>query len=359
MPLATTTLDRFVAAVHRRHVLLRALERTGLCVLVACTACALLIPLLLWQGKSAVAPALWTLAMGGAAGLLWGSLRRPGALEAATEADRQLRLADLLGTALALRRQPASADPWAASVLATAEARCRGLSPSSVILHRLGARAWGGIGLATALVLAVSFLGSSPADTRAARAEGARDPSAPRNVPRDLDRPLVAAGAGSGHRPVPQGAGTDGDAGRPGPSVTGREQATSTQAARQGGTPESRAGTGDTTGGASGSSTTGRRDPAPPESPSPMAGTEATGGTDPAAPQAGGAGRAGLPAGSPSATDPAAGTHAGTAAGPRPATPAWRAPGFDSGARRAREALDAGQVPAAYRDIVRKYFERP
>src|SRR3712207_358729 len=112
-------LDRFLRAVHRRHVVLRLLECAGGGLLAACAAGGVLVALLLWQGRPALAPAVWTLGLGCALGVGWGVVRRPGALQAAMEADRQLRLAGLLGTALLLRQK--TQDPWAASVLAVAE----------------------------------------------------------------------------------------------------------------------------------------------------------------------------------------------------------------------------------------------
>ena len=362
---AASTLDRFLSAVHRRHVLLRLLERTGVCILIACGACAVLIPLLLSQGRSAEAPALWTLAMGGVAGLFWGSLRRPGPLEAAMEADRQLRLADLLGTALALRARGEAADPWGASVLATAEARCRDLSPSSVVLHRLGGRAWGGIGLATALVLAVTLLAGSPADTRAGRSAGPAgspgDSGAPGVLSERPDRPLIATDATPARRPVPQGAGTD--AGPDRGASTGAEVVEATQGsnvpdARSDDSAARRTSAGDGSAGTSGSgSSTDRRKPTLP--PQPPGATAGTGDGNRSAPPKAGVGRASDPSASPAVADAAAGSTAGAAPAAAPATPVWNAPGFDSGARRAREALEAGRVPAAYRDIVRKYFDRP
>jgi hypothetical protein len=360
MPQITGALDHFLTAVHRRHVALRVLERTGLCVLVACGACALLIPLLLWQGQSALAPAVWVLAFAATGGLLWGGLRRPGRLEAAMEADRQLRLADLLGTALMLRKSPGAADPWAASVLATADARCRELSPSSVILHRLGARTWGGIGLATALVLAVALLASSPTDTRAARSDAvAGDRPVASDASPAVDRPLVAASPSGAPRSIPQGSGTDRDSGRPGLTDSAQGKGPDTAPRRPGESPDGRPGAGDTSGGTSGSSSTERRAARPPPKASAEGqGTAAVGATRPSARASAGVGRASDPSADPSTADGALGSTAGATAGTAPATPPWAAPGFDSGARRAQEALDSGQVPAAYRDIVRKYFER-
>jgi hypothetical protein len=360
MPSTARSLDRFLNAVHRRHVVLRVLEKTGLCLLVACGACAVLIPLLLWQGESALTPAAWALAFGCAAGLLWGGLRRPGRLEAAMEADRQLRLADLLGTALALRQSPTSVDPWAAAVLATADARCRELSPSSVILHRLGARAWGGIGLATALVLAVASLASSPSDTRAARSDNLKGDRPTGDSSRLLDRPLVASGPTGAQRSIPQGRGSDTGPDGAGATESAQDKGSDAASGRPGVSPDGAPGAGDTSGGTSGSSSTDRRaTPRPPDASPDGKGTAAVGATRPTARTSAGAGRASDLPGDSSTTDRASGTSAGAASGGAPATPHWNAPGFDSGARRARNALESGQVPAAYRDIVRKYFERP
>ena len=100
----------------------------------------------------------------GAIGLLAALLRWPTRLDAAMEADRQLKLADLLSTALSVR---GSADTWAMTVLALAEQRCRAVSPAAVLLNRWGARAWGGVGLATALVLTLGLVSTRSATSQA------------------------------------------------------------------------------------------------------------------------------------------------------------------------------------------------
>ena len=80
----------------------------------------------------------------------------------------------------------------------------RTLGPSAVVLNPLGARAWGGIGLATALLLTLALLAGSPADTRAA---GRMHPAGPRamipqsNNCAQPEHPLLAAGAPR-HRPA-------------------------------------------------------------------------------------------------------------------------------------------------------------
>ncbi|MDB5300045.1 MAG: hypothetical protein JWO87_1708, partial [Phycisphaerales bacterium] len=49
----------------------------------------------------------------------------------------------------------------------------------------------------------------------------------------------------------------------------------------------------------------------------------------------------------------------GTVAGLTPSTnsaPPWKSANWPTDVDRARRALDAGQIPAAYRDLVRTYF---
>ena len=84
-------------------------------------------------------PLLACLMLGMLAGGAWGFLRRPTPLHSAMEADAQLRLSDLLGSAMLIRAS-ATSDPWSAAVLASADRRCADLQPSTVLLHRLGMR---------------------------------------------------------------------------------------------------------------------------------------------------------------------------------------------------------------------------
>src|SRR6185312_16176939 len=106
-----------------------------------------------------------SLLLGAAAGLLLGCVNRPTADDAASEADRQLDTADLLSTAYSVRH---SSDPWAAAVRISANQWARRTNPSAVILNRLGARAWGGIGLATMLLVVLSFFPTYAVPTQAA-----------------------------------------------------------------------------------------------------------------------------------------------------------------------------------------------
>ena len=138
-------------------VVVRAGERAGVCLGVAAGFSVVLALGMWWEGRDALGAVGISLTLGGVIGLAWGLARRPGMMDAAVEADRQLGLADLLSTALASMR---SEDPWARSVVAVAEARVRTLSPGAVVLRRYGGRAWGGIGLSAALVLTLGVMSS-------------------------------------------------------------------------------------------------------------------------------------------------------------------------------------------------------
>src|SRR4051794_10370302 len=188
---ASDHLDRFIAALHRRLVVVNLLEKSGLGALAGSAVAALIIPLQLWRGDDAVAPAAGAGLLGALAGMIRALLRRPPILDAAPEPARQLPLADLLGPAIAVRTSPresardAAAIPWLRSVIAVADDACRRHSPRDVILHRLNARAWSGIGLSAALVVAVAALVSeSP------RAGAHADQTAPVPYPHPTRHPF-------------------------------------------------------------------------------------------------------------------------------------------------------------------------
>ena len=372
MAVSTTQLDRFLRALYRRLVVLRLLECAGLGMAIGSAGAVVLLPILLWRGQPALPFAVAVLGLGAAAGLAWGLLRRPGVMSAAMEADRQLRLADLLGTAWLIRdggggggQTTAATDPWSRTVLAMAEARCREVSPSAVVLHRLGARAWGGVGLASALVLTLGALSTRPQIVRAERpAEAARLPI-PTLPPMPPAPPETADDShGSPRRP-----------GSPGPQEAVEPDPGEAERVRTetGDGPESPARTANAAGsGAAGEENAGdgagrgedavprpgaETDPGGASLP-----TESSRTTDPAAADAaataGGSGRR-----NPGAADQAAArAGATTSADADPqrdrssATP-WHGPDWAGDVRRAHEAIDAGRVPDAYRDLIRGYFE--
>jgi hypothetical protein len=158
----------FVRAVHRRVVVVRAVERAGVCAAIAAGFALVFTGTMLWRGDNGFPLAIGTILLGGVIGLLWGLAQRPEIADAALAADRQLQLADLLATALSL---VSNQDPWARAVVATAEQRCRTLSADAIVVGRLGGRAWGGIGLAAALVMTVGALSALPGESPAGDAK--------------------------------------------------------------------------------------------------------------------------------------------------------------------------------------------
>jgi hypothetical protein len=104
------------------------------------------------------------LCLGILAGSIWGLMRFPTTFAAASEADRQLGLSDLLGTILLAGP---SDDPWHRAIAAMAEERCSRLHPRDLIVAKLGFRAWSGVGLSAALLMTLSLLSAHPSDLRA------------------------------------------------------------------------------------------------------------------------------------------------------------------------------------------------
>src|SRR5438045_4700238 len=160
-------LDQFLARVHRKWMIVRAVERIGLCILIASVLAAILAAVLIWRAESGMNVILVCLGAGTLAGAVVGWMTRPSLLDAAIEVDRQLDLADLLATAISIRRnQTVVADSldqqWSSTILALAEARCSAIANEALMLRRFGIRAWGGIGLCTAIVLTLGALSSNP-----------------------------------------------------------------------------------------------------------------------------------------------------------------------------------------------------
>ena len=172
MPTSISNHERFIRAVHRRLIVIRAAENLGICLLVGCAAALLLLPVVLWRDVSSAPLLLIGLgllsAMAAIAMTFW---RWPQPMDAAAEADRQLNLADLLTTTVELRRANHQewSDQLSAIVLASANLRCQQFSPSAVVLNRLGARVWGGIGLSISLVITLAVIPVRPGISDAAK----------------------------------------------------------------------------------------------------------------------------------------------------------------------------------------------
>jgi hypothetical protein len=330
-------------------VLLRAAERVGWCVLGGCVVAAALAPILMSRGEATGNLILATLGAATLAGVFWGTLSRPTRLAAATEADRQLRWADLLGTAVALRPSR-SEDGMTAAVLALADARCRTATPATVVLHRFGARGWGGIGLALAFVTGLNLLGPEPtrsAHRESARAdswqevEAAREEGAGRSARSPHVTDLRRAKTGNGVDDDPSSQSTEVTEARP---VSNVAQAPGSRDNASGG------GNSDGTGAGAGRSSAAKPDGAPivPK----MGGL-----VDPSQAGATAAGGGVGTRGNSVDSGAVAGTAAGQGGGPakRPVPP-WQSQGWAEDRGAAEAAVREGRVPDAYRDLVRGYF---
>ena len=368
--ISESQVDRFLRALHRRLVLLRGLERMGQCLLIGCGGAALLMPIVWWRGGPMLAVTAFILAMSCGIGLLMAALRRPTALDAALLADHQLQLHDLLGTALLLRwhGRPArvlsrktwagrpchpTADPWCATVLALADARCRDLSPSSVLLHRWGSRAWAGVGLVAALVITVAGVFSRSTPTQAdVGGMSVFDRQDDLGLPR-LNAPSSAYS--ESRQPMLRTMSRDSDDLSANPAISQTADATTNDASA----PKDAASVnrhspyaGDPTGTGAGSSATLAPHSTLPHLPSLGThanaigqGSTASGGQADSHPD-GGQDKGTLPAG-------LSGTSAAT-----PSAPPWSRPTWPADQRQAIDQIQAHPTYDPYRDLIRDYFER-
>jgi hypothetical protein len=359
MPSRAASFDHFVNAVHRRFVTWRMLERTGLGLLGGSVSGLALLPLALWTGLATLPFVCATLSIGAALGMLWGALRRPTRLESAMQADRQLDLKDLLGTAWLLKS--ADSGPWAAAVVSTANARCATLTPRSVLLNRLGARAWAGIGLSAAAAIAPAMFFGLATDSRAdATGSGAAIPATTTPTSVELtDRPLIAmapaAPTAAAEHDDPDGnsAGTStaaqpGDRQQPAP-VPDADVSPANDSASPG------------TGGGSSQTRKPTTVAVPPRA------ADGTHERDTGRPLTGAANNEHPAGGSGDASDVAQLSGMASAGGtvgnaprawePR-LTPPWKSDAWPADVKRAHAAIESGQVPPAYQEMVRQYFDR-
>ena len=335
----------FLRRVHRRFVMLRLAERAGLGLVGGC---AVAVPLLLvvwWRGLPGAELAILILGFGIVAGLLWGLSDLPTHMNAAMEADRQLDLADLLSSAISIRDRRGQ-DGWAEAVIAAADARCRSMSAPSVILNCLGARSWGGIGLATALVLVLAMLPTfatvSQANPNAAGSSVSLLPGF--DSPESQHEP----GRTSDRRAPGQEAPEDGMANRIGSEPLDQSQQTDAAAAHA-----NNSGAAHADGGASGKGTGQSRSSAHDVGPaSPRAGSQTISKSNSGRPSAG------LGPATPgrSGRDESSADTAGSS--PAPAVPPWQSSHWDADAQRANDAIRSGDVPDSYRDVIRGYFDQ-
>jgi hypothetical protein len=341
---------QFIRRVHRRYAILRILERTGLGILWGCAAALPLLAIVLWRGFPALPLATAALSIGAVAGMVYGLMTRPTVMAAAMEADRQLGWADLLSSAMSVSRRLPD-DAWAGVVVQLADARCRAAAPSSVVLNRLGARAWGGIGLATSLVIVLGLLPSYAVSTRAGDNQAStKNPFAAMETPEQQPQ--------SGSKSFTHRTPTQEDPDDPRASRVGETEAL---AKSQSGEPNPSL----------------SDDHHPQNSPSDPNGhgtgashsdARANSGLKPVqkGTQSKVASANGTPSGGVGTSSNEAGAEkkpSGEAAGTSPQSsrqaPPWHSANWATQSQQAMDALDSGRIPDAYRDIVRGYFQRP
>lgn len=345
MPRTLAHFRRFVRRLHRRLVFLRAAEGSGIGLLCGAGTALVLTAAQAMRKQDSMPLVMLAVVAGTLGGLAWAILRRPAPIDAAAEADRQLDLADLLSTAHAIAARPdSSRDAFEEAVLAMADHRCASLSPDSVILHRLGLRAWSGIGLATALSLVMGLLVSHPADAPAAVKPRIAAGASLRTVTSPTDLRSSRAGAYTSRIAVDFPGGQDNGFNPARDTVTDHMKAgDGSSKVTDHGNPEG-AGTGSGT-----SSVASRAEHLRPDAPG------SAGGNGP------GAGASGAGSGNSIASgqgDQRAGgvNSAGISLG-GPAAP-WSSPSWEFSRQRADQAIRTAQVSAEYHDLIRAYFQR-
>ncbi len=323
------TFDHFVSALHRRAVVIRLIERVGICLATAAGVACVLTLTAEYRGVATgpIAPMLIATAV--LVGAAWGLIRRPTRLEAVMQADEQLRLADLLSSAVL-----SSTDDFGQAVRAMATRACTTRSPSEVMLNRFGARAWGGVGLAWAMVLVLSLLAGNGSDSRAGETSNAA-----------IGRSPTAA----------NGASTTLANGRP---VVGGKEASSDDFSHHGAPQDSQsAGTGHAAGSSGQSSNAAGGEHA--------SQTHSTNADQTATPHGGAPGNAndstaqlavGNGAGSIGVTTPGRSGESTTARPADHAAAPWSSDHWPADRAAALNAVQDGSVPDAYRDLVRDYF---
>ena len=343
MPSPSADLDRFLRAVHRRWVAVRVAEATGIGVILGCALALIVLPILLWRGEPAMPIVLLTTGVAALAGMVAGMIRRPDLMSAAVEADRQLDLADLLSTALTTR-QRAAADPWAALVIASAGARCRTLAPNAVIVNRLGGRAWGGIGLVTALVLTLGLMSADPRPSVAVARVGDGQNLADHSASSRAKSASPRSASEAQRRPRSANERIDGPSERDGSADPTSSGGAKDQASRAASTK------GD--GGGGGGLATSARESRPSEMPVMPSATASRDAREGEAATGGGT--------SAAASHPGGEESAGSTVVPSPAAaaPVWRSAEWPEAREQALSAVRDGKVRDEHRDLVREYFDR-
>jgi len=163
-----SNFDRLLRHLHRRASFWRVTESTGAGIAIGAGLAGVvaLVAMVMNARVDAYAIGICMIALGALMGFVRGVSTRLTPQRVAMEADRQLKLSDLLATALAYRE---SNEPWKRLVVAQAEREARGIGAGDIILRRLGARAWGGIGVTTAIAVVLVVMAAEPLRVTAGR----------------------------------------------------------------------------------------------------------------------------------------------------------------------------------------------
>jgi hypothetical protein len=295
------------------------------------------------RSQSPLMLANFMMAIGAILGLVASLLRRPNIIDAAVEADRQLDLADLLATAWQLENSPTK-ESFEEAVLLLANDRAATLQPRSVVLHRMGIRAWSGIGLAGALVLTVAIFTANPIDTEAATSPFF-SPTASSKAHQDQKRTVASNDLATARHP---NISADHPGGEDDPLPgTGKTDTTTKTSSGQNTDTQTTNPNGAGNGAGQSASKPDKSNPLTPGVNSSRTNNN---------------GKAATGVGNSSDNDNGASSNSSSTSagnsGKSASAPAWTSDSWPSAQQAADNAIITGQVPPAYHDLVREYFKR-
>ena len=326
--------------------MVRAIEAGAVGCLVACVALIPLLAYLFWKHEAFNLLTIAIVAVGCILGIVISWLRRPTPLASALLADQQLGLKELLSTAWVVR----SSHTHEANVIqAAADHAARDVKASSVKVSSMTARGWGATVLAA--IMAIVLCAMNPAQPHKQNATATATSRQSHTLAlAQPDRPLIdlAVNApGPGARPDPE----DLNASRLGQNEHSAQSGRNNRSEANP-SPNRRDETTAAEGRGGGA---GRTKTATPPAPainqaSATPGNQSANGTN-----AGGSGTADNqphPAGD---GHPSAGVTSASPAANQ--APPWSSKSWQDNVQRAQQAVSSGSVPAAYRDLVRGYFQ--
>ena len=238
-------------------------------------------------------------------------------------------------------------DSWVGVIRAEADFRSAAASPATVVLRRLGARAWGGIGLATAVVIVLGLFPTFSAQTNAD--EGG--PSMPRSWADIQQAPQnISSSATNSHRTPRQQDPDDPNASRFGNAEASRDRHPDNAMASEAGRSNQSRASNDPNGTGSGASHS--QSSRNPGIATVTSGTDSNRGSSQGTLSSGAGRSSDAPVRGPNSSS---GTTAG--AGNAADVPPWESPRWKQDVQQAQNAIGTGQLPDAYRDLVRDYFD--